>query len=71
MLPKIRHILELLRPGSIFFWHGDGDFSHEDTVRGLRLMGEHVLPAVREMQRELGLVGPFEVDPITGRQSPW
>ena len=34
---------------------------------GLRLMGEEVLPAVREMGKELELFSPFEVDPATGR----
>lgn len=60
VLPKIRHVLEYLRPGSIFFWDGDGAMTHDDSMRSLRLMGEEVLPAVREMGKELGLVGPFE-----------
>ena len=45
--PKIRHVLEYLRPGSIFFWDGDGAMTHEDSMRSLRLMGEEVIPAVR------------------------
>jgi alkanesulfonate monooxygenase SsuD/methylene tetrahydromethanopterin reductase-like flavin-dependent oxidoreductase (luciferase family) len=67
VVPKIRHVLEMLRPGSVIFWHGDGDFTHEETVRGVRLMGEYVLPAVREMAKELELFSPFEVDPVTNR----
>ena len=67
VLPKIRHILEYLRPGSIFFWDGDGAMSHEDQMRSLRLMGEEVIPAVREMGKELELFSPFEVDPATGK----
>lgn len=67
VIPKIRYVLETLRPGSIIFWHGDGDFSHEDTMRGLRLMGEYVLPAVREMAKELELHSPFDVDPATNQ----
>ncbi len=65
VLPKIRHVLEYLRPGSIFFWDGDGAMTHEDQMRSLRLMGEEVLPAVREMADELGLKGPFETDTQT------
>ena len=49
VLPKVRNVLETLRPGQIFFWDGDGSMSHEDSMRSLRLMGEEVLPAVREM----------------------
>ena len=66
VLPKIRSVLEYLRPGSVFFWDGDGSMSHEDQMRSLRLMGEEVLPAVREMGKELDLFSPFEVDPSTG-----
>jgi hypothetical protein len=41
--------------------------THEDAMRSLRLMGEEVIPAVREMAEELELPGPFEVDPATGK----
>ena len=68
VLPKIRSVLEYLRPGSVFFWDGDGSMSHEDQMRSLRLMGEEVLPAVREMGKELELFSPFEVDPSTGEK---
>ena len=68
VLPKIRHVLEYLRPGSIFFWDGDGSMTHEDTMRSLRLKGEEVLPAVHEMAKELELYSPFEVDPATGKK---
>ena len=67
VLPKIRSVLEYLRPGSIFFWDGDGAMNHEDQMRSLKLMGEEVLPAVREMGKELELFSPFEVDPATGQ----
>jgi len=68
VLPKIRHVLEYLRPGSIFFWDGDGAMTHEDQMRSLRLMGEEVIPAVREMGKELELFSSFEVDPSTGEK---
>jgi alkanesulfonate monooxygenase SsuD/methylene tetrahydromethanopterin reductase-like flavin-dependent oxidoreductase (luciferase family) len=67
ILPKIRHVLEYLRPGTIFFWDGDGAMTHEDSMRSLRLFGEEVLPAVREMAKELDLPSSFEVDPATGK----
>ena len=68
VLPKLRQILEYLRPGSIFMWDGDGAMSHDDQMRSLRLMGEEVIPALREMAEELELYGPFEVDPATGER---
>jgi alkanesulfonate monooxygenase SsuD/methylene tetrahydromethanopterin reductase-like flavin-dependent oxidoreductase (luciferase family) len=65
VIKKVRHVLETLRPGSIFFWDGDGAMTHDDSMRSLRLFGQEVLPAVREIGVELDLKGPFEVDPIT------
>ena len=59
-------MLEELRPGSIFLWDGDGAMTHEDAMRSLRLMGEEVLPAVREIGTELELFSPFERDTSTG-----
>ena len=41
--------------------------THEDQMRSLRLMGEYVIPAVREIGKELELFSPFEVDPATGK----
>jgi len=67
VLPKIRHVLEYIRPGSIFFWDADGAMTHDDAMRSLRLMGAEVIPAIREMAKELELPGPFEVDPATGK----
>jgi hypothetical protein len=31
----------------------------------MKLMGEEVLPAVREIGKQLELYSPFEVDPVT------
>ena len=69
VIPKVRHVLETLRPGTIFFWDGDGAMSHDDQMRSLRLMGSDVIPAVREMADELDLKGPFEVDPVGEAQT--
>jgi hypothetical protein len=60
-------VLETIRPGSIFFWDGDGAMTHDDAMRSLRLMGQEVLPAVHEIAKELDLPGPFETDPATGQ----
>ena len=67
VIPKIRHVLETLRPGSIFFWDGDGAMTHDDSMRSLKLMGEEVLPAIREIGEELDLRSPFEIDPATNK----
>ena len=67
VIEKLRHILELLRPGSIILWDGEGAMSHEDQMRSMKLMGDEVLPAVREIGRALDLHSPFEVDPATNQ----
>ena len=70
VIPKIRHVLEYLRPGSIFFWDGDGAMDHDDAMRSLRLMGEEIIPATREMAKEFDLKGPFEMDTKTNEPVP-
>jgi alkanesulfonate monooxygenase SsuD/methylene tetrahydromethanopterin reductase-like flavin-dependent oxidoreductase (luciferase family) len=65
VIPKIRHVLEELRPGSVFFWDGDGAMTHEDQMRSLRLMGQEVIPAVREIAKELDLPSSFDINPAT------
>ena len=70
VIEKVKHVLDYLRPGSIFFWDGDGAMTHEDTMRSLKLMGEEVLPAIREYGAELELNSPFEVDTRTNQPIP-
>ena len=70
VIPKVRHVLEYLRPGTIFFWDGDGAMTHEDQMRSLKLFGEEVIPAVREIGEELELYGSYEVDPSTNQPVP-
>ncbi|MSQ11591.1 MAG: LLM class flavin-dependent oxidoreductase [Dehalococcoidia bacterium] len=66
VIPRVRHVLEYLRPGTVFFWDGDGAQTHEDTVRSLRLFGQEVIPAVKEMSKELDLKSPYDTNDGTG-----
>ena len=52
------------------FWAADGFVSHADTRTCIKLLGEDVLPAVREIGKELGLWSPFEANAPTGRKFP-
>ena len=63
IIPKIRHILETVRPGIFAMWHTHGPISHEDRMTSIRLLGQEVLPAMRSVADELGLVGPYERQP--------
>ena len=50
--------------------------THEDAKTCIRLLGQEVLPAVREIAKELDLKSPFEtnqpvsVDYMPGRRQP-
>jgi len=63
VLPKIRRILETLRPSVFGFFATQGPVTFEDRMTNIRLLGQEVLPAVREYGRELGLLDPFEREP--------
>jgi hypothetical protein len=70
VIPKIKHVLEYLRPGNIFFWDGDGAMDHDDAMRSLRLFGEEVIPATREIAKSLDLNGAFEMNTQTNKPMP-
>ena len=40
--------------------------THDDQMRSMRLMGQEVIPAVREIAKELDLPSSFDVNPATG-----
>jgi alkanesulfonate monooxygenase SsuD/methylene tetrahydromethanopterin reductase-like flavin-dependent oxidoreductase (luciferase family) len=60
VIPKIRRILEVLRPGTFGIFQSQGPVSFEDRMTSIRLLGNEVLPAVREIGKELGIVDHFE-----------
>jgi alkanesulfonate monooxygenase SsuD/methylene tetrahydromethanopterin reductase-like flavin-dependent oxidoreductase (luciferase family) len=62
VVPKIRVWLEETRPGMLVFQANEGKIDHESSMKCIRLMGEEVLPALREMSKELELNSPFEAD---------
>jgi alkanesulfonate monooxygenase SsuD/methylene tetrahydromethanopterin reductase-like flavin-dependent oxidoreductase (luciferase family) len=65
IIPKIRILLETLRPGVFGFWHHEAspNLTHQDTLTSLRLLGQEILPAVREIGKELGLIDPYQRQP--------
>ncbi|HSR57112.1 MAG TPA: LLM class flavin-dependent oxidoreductase [Candidatus Binataceae bacterium] len=63
VIPKIRKVLEVLRPGVFGFWQNDGPISAEARQTSMRLIAKEVMPAVREIGKELGLESPFERQP--------
>ena len=59
---KLRLLMEQTRPGIMALWANDGAVSQEDSMTCIRLLGEEVLPALRETAKTLGLQSPFEAN---------
>ncbi len=64
VISQLREVLSYMRPGILAVWTNDGSISHEDTMRCLELMGEEVLPALREIGEELELTDPFQKEGV-------
>jgi hypothetical protein len=60
VIPRLRRLLEETRPSIVGFWASDGFVSDADSRTCIRLLGQEVLPAVREIGNSLGLADPFE-----------
>ncbi|MSQ13582.1 MAG: LLM class flavin-dependent oxidoreductase [Dehalococcoidia bacterium] len=67
---KVRKVLETLRPGQIFLWDGEGLMDHGDCIRSMTLMGQELIPWIREQGKELGLLSAYEVNDGTGHPNP-
>jgi alkanesulfonate monooxygenase SsuD/methylene tetrahydromethanopterin reductase-like flavin-dependent oxidoreductase (luciferase family) len=63
VIPKLKLILEVLRPGVMGLFQAQGPLTTEQRMNSIRLMGQEVLPALREIARGLGIVDPFERQP--------
>ncbi len=71
VVQQLRVILEETRPSILALWGNDGKVTHADSMACIRLMGQEVMPALREIGAELGLKSPFELDtPVSLAQSP-
>ena len=71
VVARLRPILEETRPSILALWGNDGAVSHEDSMDCIRLMGQEVMPALREIGDELGLNSPFDLDtPVSFAHTP-
>ena len=61
-MAKLKIILEQTRPGILALWGNDGAVSQEDSLTCIRLMGQEVFPAIREIAKELDLKSPDEAN---------
>jgi hypothetical protein len=65
VIKRLRTLLETLRPGIMGFWYHHGPMTVEERRSTLTLLGQEVMPAVREMAKEFDLPGPFDRKPGT------
>ena len=65
VIRKLRETLSVITPGILGVWTNDGDTTHADTMRCLELMGQEVLPGIREIGKDLELTDPFQKKAIT------
>jgi hypothetical protein len=63
VIPKLKHVLDVLRPGILTIWGPEGPVPHEAVMHMLKRMGEEVLPEIRAHADKLGLTDPFQVYP--------
>ena len=71
VIASLRSILEETRPSILALWGNDGKVNHDDSMDCIRLMGQEVMPALREIGDELGLNSPFDLDtPVSLAQTP-
>ncbi|HLW70015.1 MAG TPA: LLM class flavin-dependent oxidoreductase [Candidatus Binataceae bacterium] len=70
VMPKLRLIMETLRPGIFGMFTIQGPVSEKDRLNNVRLLGQEVLPAMRDMAKELGIKDPFEVAPGSRPYTP-
>jgi len=62
VVEKLRLILEETRPSILALWGNDGKVNHQDSLTCIRLLGQEVMPALREIGDKLGLKSPFELN---------
>jgi len=70
VMPRLRRLLEETRPSILGFWAADGFVSDADTKACIRLLGQEVLPQLRDIGKELGLWSPFEANSPTSIDFP-
>ncbi|MCH8190043.1 MAG: LLM class flavin-dependent oxidoreductase [Chloroflexi bacterium] len=71
VVKKLRILLEGTRPSILALWGNDGMVNHEDSMTCIRLLGQEVMPALREIGKELELFSPIELDtPVSLAATP-
>ena len=70
VIEKIKVLLHVLRPGIFTVFNVQGQVGNRDRLTSIRLIGQEVVPAVKEYADGLGLTGPFERYPGSNTLQP-
>ncbi len=62
VVERLKKIMEETRPSILALWGNDGKVDHKDSLECIRLLGQEVMPKVREIGDRLGLLSPFELN---------
>jgi alkanesulfonate monooxygenase SsuD/methylene tetrahydromethanopterin reductase-like flavin-dependent oxidoreductase (luciferase family) len=65
VIPKIKTLLQVLRPGIFIFFNVQGSVSNADRLTCVRLLAQEVVPAIRDYAKEIALFDPDERQPGT------
>jgi len=63
VLPRMKTLRQVIRPGVLVVFNVQGPVSNEDRMTSMRLFAQEVMPQLREYARELGLTDPIERTP--------
>ncbi len=63
VLPKLKTLLQVLRPGIFIFFNVQGPVSNRDRMMSMRLLADEVVPALREYATAIDLPDPYERTP--------
>ncbi|HVA79973.1 MAG TPA: hypothetical protein VNF29_03530, partial [Candidatus Binataceae bacterium] len=63
VIPKLKSILNVLRPGALMIFSVQGPVSNQDRQTSMRLIAQEVIPTLREYAREIDLPDAFERAP--------
>lgn len=52
MIKKLKHIIDLVDPRYMIFWGREGPMLHQVPMRAIDLLGQEVIPAIKEYQAD-------------------
>ena len=54
VIKKLKHVIDVVDPSYLVLWGREGEMSHDSAVRCIDLLGQEVIPAIKEYQSQRG-----------------